>query len=155
MQKYTSKNTSVNSKKIPALFSKFPFKGKSVLDYGCGKYPEIIKEYVEGCSGRYFGYDPYNLGNEIPKGQTFDVVTISNVLNVIQEDEVIESIIREAMKLASTVIVSIYEGDKSGIGRMTKKDCYQRNQNRDWYYNFINNMGYKAEIKSGCILITK
>ena len=155
MQKYTSKNTSVNSKKIPALFSKFSFEGKSVLDYGCGKYPEIIKEYVEGCSGRYFGYDPYNLGNEIPKSQTFDVVTISNVLNVIQEDEVIESIIREAMKIANTAIVSIYEGDKSGIGRMTKKDCYQRNQSRDWYYNFISNMGYKAEIKSGCILITK
>ena len=155
MQKYTSKNTSINSKKIPALFGKFSFEGKSVLDYGCGKYPEIIREYVEGCSGKYFGYDPYNLGNEIPKGQTFDVVTISNVLNVIQEDEVIESIIREAMKLASTAIVSIYEGDKSGIGRMTKKDCYQRNQNRDWYCQVIDNMGYKTEIKSGCILITK
>ena len=105
--------------------------------------------------GRLFGYDPYNLGNEIPKSQTFDVVTISNVLNVIQEDEVIENIIHEAMKIANTAIVSIYEGDKSGIGRMTKRDCYQRNQSRDWYYNFISNMGYKTEIKSGCILITK
>ena len=155
MQKYTSKNTSVNSKKIPALFNKFSFEGKSVLDYGCGKYPEIIKKYVEGYSGKYFGYDPYNLGNEIPKNQAFDVVTISNVLNVIQEDEVIERIVREAMKIANIAIVSIYEGDKSGIGRMTKKDCYQRNQNKHWYCRFIDNMGYKTEIKSGCILITK
>lgn len=155
MQKYTSKNTSVNSKRVPALFSKFCFKGKSVLDYGCGKYPEIIKEYVESFSGKYFGYDPYNLGNEIPENQMFDVVTISNVLNVIQEDEVIENIIHEAMRIANTAIIAIYEGDKSGIGRATKKDCYQRNQSKYWYYRFIGNMGYKVEIKSGFILVTK
>lgn len=155
MQKYTSKNTSINSKRVPALFNKFCFKGKSVLDYGCGKYPEIIREYVESCSGEYFGYDPYNLGNEIPKNQMFDVVIISNVLNVIQEDEVIENIIHEAMRIANTAIIAIYEGDKSGIGRATKKDCYQRNQSKNWYYHFIDNMGYKVEIKSSFILVTK
>lgn len=155
MQKYTSKNTSVNSKRVPALFSKFCFEGKSVLDYGCGKYPEIIKEYVESCSGKYFGYDPYNLGNEIPKNQKFDVVTISNVLNVIQEEEVITRIIDDAMRIADLAIVSVYEGDKSGFGRKTKEDCYQRNQSKNWYYHFINNIGYQVEIKHGCILIKK
>lgn len=155
IQRFTSAGTSINSKRVPMLFKRFCFKGKSVLDYGCGKYPEIIKEFVESQPGKYFGYDPFNLGNEIPKDQKFDVVTISNVLNVIKEDEVIAEIIKEVTEIAGTVIVSIYEGDGSGKGRETKSDCYQRNQKKEWYYHFIGRMGYNVKIEKGCILVER
>ena len=39
-QIYTSANTSVNSSRLPKIYNlaKEKIEGKSVLDYGCGKY---------------------------------------------------------------------------------------------------------------------
>ena len=36
------------------------------------------------------------------------------------------------------IIIQIYEGDKSGIGRQTAKDCYQRNEKTEKYLGYVN-----------------
>jgi hypothetical protein len=36
------------------------------------------------------------------------------------------------------VFVSVYEGDGSGVGRQTKKDCWQRNEKLISYLNKFN-----------------
>ena len=36
------------------------------------------------------------------------------------------------------VYVTVYEGDKSGVGRETKKDCWQRNEQLIFYLSKFN-----------------
>ena len=52
----------------------------------------------------------------------------SNVLNVIDNEEEIARISRIIRDLSLCYFVTVYEGDKSGKGRVTKYDCYQRNE---------------------------
>jgi len=142
-QQYTSKHTSVNSKKLPAIYSKLWLnqlykditEEKPILrygtpllyDYGCGKETSHIKRYVERYGFQYVGYDPYYTGaiimDKIP-----DVVVCSNVLNVIKEFDIMSQVHSTIRDMNIPYFISIYEGDKSGIGRETKKDCWQRNQ---------------------------
>ena len=52
------------------------------------------------------------------------------------------------------VYITVYEGDRSGVGRVTKADCYQLNQPLKWYYRLITEkLGYKATMKNGVICI--
>lgn len=142
MQTYTSANTSVNSKNLPAIYKKINFlallnssdlrynRGKlRILDYGCGKYWEkylpMMPPYVD-----YIPYDLYWLPEETNKVNLLscpDAIVCSNVLNVItpwQETFTIHSNIRS---YNIPYFITIYEGDKSSISRMTKKDCWQWN----------------------------
>lgn len=152
-QAYTSKGTSVNTRKIPAIFNKIDC-NLSVFDWGCGKAPEIIREHVESHGGTYYGYDPFNGVGEFPKGRTFDVVTFSNVLNVIAEDKILIDEVFTALTLAPMVAVAVYEGNRSGIGKQSKADCYQRNQPLSWYKDFFVKAGFVARIKKGVLYIT-
>lgn len=153
-QKFTSKETSVNTHKIPAIFSKIDC-SQSIFDWGCGKAPEIIRQHIENHGGTYYGYDPFNNVGTFPKGRKFDVVTFSNVLNVIAEDEILFEEVRDALMLAPVIAVTVYEGDRSGIGRQSKVDCYQRNQPLGWYKEFFDKIGeFKTKIKCGVLYIT-
>ena len=66
-QRYTSKDTSVNTGKLPFLFSHLEsLIGKAekpdhyILDIGCGKETAHIREKVKSLGWGYIGYDPYN-----------------------------------------------------------------------------------------------
>ncbi|MGN1174856.1 MAG: hypothetical protein ACI4S1_05290 [Roseburia sp.] len=145
IQSYTSANTSVNSKRLPAIYKKIDWnKLKAyygdlvVLDIGAGKYTQHIKEYINSKGGEYIPYDPYNLSpaDNLYAGANFHratVVICSNVFNVIKEMDVIYDIHDMITKYKVPYFISVYEGDRSWIGHETKKGCWQRNETIDAY----------------------
>lgn len=151
-QVITSKNTSINSSKLPAVYNKIDWDALMIgwivqnggenpigiiLDYGCGRYTQHIQDFVNSKGFYYIGYDPYwnNIDfileiEQISKINGGGVVAIicSNVLNVIPwwagvkgVDAILKSL---AFSYANKrLFTTVYEGDKSHIGRETKKDC--------------------------------
>lgn len=70
-QEFTSKNTSVNKAKLPAIYNKLNWKfiketdkayfvNDCVIDYGCGKYIDHIKSFLKNKGFYFMGYDLYN-----------------------------------------------------------------------------------------------
>lgn len=145
-QKFTSANTSINKTKIPSAFTKFRAYG-NVLDYGCGKYTAHIKDYVNAQLASYFPYDKYNQSESVNddalymgRKHGYDTIYCCNVLNVIDSDDVIWGILHEMYNMLnrrSHMYIQIYEGNKSGIGKETKFDCYQRNMRTKDYDRFF------------------
>lgn len=168
-QTYTSAGTSINRTKLPAVYKKAHFYSKNILDYGCGQYTKHIEEHVKSLNKIYLPYDPYNqpvqeqiatdeklnllLANECP----IDVVC-SNVLNVIDDDEEINGIAKTIMDIIMRTggfgFITVYEGDKSGIGRQTGKDQYQRNEPLKNYLKYFNgHIKVRASIRNGMIFL--
>ena len=141
MQKYTSRNTSVNSRKVPAVFRNLmqDTTPRVIFDYGCGKYID-------------HPYDPFSqpgdvnergvrfLAHAINSGITMDIVCAS-VLNVIDDVDVVSGICDLFTMLhrisGCGVYIFISEGDRSGIGKQTGKDQYQRNELTRSYQRFL------------------
>ena len=129
----TSANTSIN-KRVPALFKKVQWKEGTVnLDYGCGKYPEYARDYVTARGVVNMAYDPYNYRKteDVWFKFRYDTVTLSNVLNVIESKEARRMVLLtclDVLKVGGKLYITVYEGDKSGVGRETKKDCWQENR---------------------------
>jgi len=162
MQRFTSKATSINSTKLPAVFSRATLSAQTVLDYGSGRYTEHIRKALPDIL--YLPYDPYNQPDDVNRssynaiircirtGKPVDVVC-SNVLNVIDDDGTIQRIADEIQWIVTrsggTGYITIYEGDRSGIGRQTGTDQYQRNEKLRNYTRFFKN----ARIKNGMIVI--
>lgn len=151
-QNYTSANTSINKNKLPAVYRKAILTAQNVFDFGCGRYTKPIREYVESLGKQYFPYDPYNqsfadnaesdelvallLKNAVP----VDVVC-SNVLNVIDDEDEIRYITAGIMNVVrkggGKAYFTVYEGDRSGVGRATGEDQYQRNERLKDYLRFF------------------
>lgn len=131
-QKYTSANTSINSTKLPKIYSLATdvIKGKSVIDYGCGKY---FDNYIGKVDADLHGYDPYNRNDESVLRREYDVALCSNVLNVIDSAEARIAVLRTLKSLAPVVLITVYEGNRSGKGKVTKEDCFQLNRSRGTY----------------------
>lgn len=159
----TSKNTSINKDKVPAIYStlaKHGIYGTHIFDVGCGKYTRHIKEFAkENCICTYWhGFDPYNQSkdnNEKVTKVAFDekyagdenpnVFISSNVLNVIKgadrQRTYLQSIFRR-MKDIDECYITVYEGNRSGIGKVTKKDCWQENKKLKEYFEIVK-MAYR------------
>lgn len=140
-QAITSADTSINSSKLPVLFTeagrKGLFKDGTVnLDIGGGRFNNAT-EYLQGLGVTSYVYDPYNRtaeynANSASKTENHqsDTVTISNVLNVIAEEDARGDVYRnaiDALKPNGSAYITVYEGDGTGIGRETSKG-YQLNQ---------------------------
>ena len=157
IQKYTSKDTSINV--VNKIYTHYDFiEGSHILDYGGGKYDKNI-EYMKNKNSFVYVYDKYNRSkdyNATTKGicskRPPDYIVCSNVLNVIYEDEIIEEILEDIYLYAENAIVlfAIYEGDKSGIGKETTKG-YQRNQKIKEYLKYIEEYFEVIKIKKGII----
>lgn len=140
MQKYSSKNTSVNTKKLAKIWNhinydslSFPFR---IVDYGCGRAWGNTQAFLQKQVNKlnYYPYDPFwvnsqqNLeAQESLNNNQIDLCICANVLNVIQEEDILKDIIKDIIK-TPIWIIQVYEGDGSGNGKVSKKDCYQRNQ---------------------------
>lgn len=132
-QEFSSKNTSVNHKKVPYLVKHIDWKqfaGGRCLDYGSGKLnPQTFYE-ISSMGVQYLPYDPYWL-DETTNNKAMNlyptIVICSNVLNVIKEDDIIHQIHNYIRGLKVPYFIKIYEGDKTYFSRETKKDCFQRN----------------------------
>lgn len=151
-QTYTSARTSMNASKLPKVFGKLPPLPRHSLlfDYGCGKYTDHIAAAVPGVV--YCPYDPYNQPDDVNARSVYYLknamharfpvtVVCSNVLNVIDDDETVRGIARTIMSIVlrtgGTGYVTVYTGDRSGVGRQTGPDQYQRNQPLDAYLPFF------------------
>lgn len=169
-QTYTSRATSINRKKLPAVYRKATLTARNVFDYGCGKYTKHIREYVESLGKDYFPYDPYNQ-NPIDNMNSDELVTLllkngvavdvicSNVLNVIDDEEdiryITDGISNVVRKGGGTAYFTVYEGDRSGVGRRTGEDQYQRNEPLKSYLRFFTSKEVSATVHNGMIVIRK
>lgn len=157
----TSRNTSVNKETIPAVYTKLAkhgVYGTHIFDVGCGKWTKHIAGFAkENAMCTYWhGFDPFNQTREHnekvtetawserlkPDGECNPNVFISsNVLNVIcggnRQREYLHSIFR-MMKDCDECYITVYEGNKSGIGKLTKRDCWQENKKLIEYFELVN-----------------
>jgi len=163
-QTYTSAGTSINSRNLPAVFRKATFTASIVMDYGSGKYTEHIREFINGQHRTYLPFDPYNQTEERNRttalivmnamGTHFPVdVVCSNVLNVIDDDDTVRKIAGHIEEIVTatggTGFVTVYDGNRSGIGRRTGPDQYQRNEPLRNYLRFFRS----ATIRNGMIIV--
>lgn len=172
----TSKNTSINSKNLPAIYNRLDWdalreywnkitkfnRTPVVLDFGCGRYTDHIEHFLATKGFIYKGYDPFwkssKENNEALICEPY-IVICSNVLNVIINKETVNDIQRyirdfsfpaplgkNLVKEPSFYYITIYAGNKSGIGCMTKPDCFQRNETLDNYIFRYEDVIYKNTI---------
>ena len=164
MQTFTSSATSINRSKLPAVYGKADLTSKLVFDYGCGKYTDHIEEHLKSDRHVYLPYDPYNQPEDVNKFSVTLVinamhvhypvdVVCSNVLNVIDSDGEVSRICHHLEEIATTTggtaYVTVYEGDRSGVGRQTGRDQYQRNEPLRDYLRFFHN----ATVRNGMIIV--
>ena len=145
--------TSVNKAKVPALFRdgrKYGLipNGATVLDYGCGRWPEVAREFLESAGCTVVGYDPnwfpvpdgYNAGDDRSK-DGYDVVAMSNVLNVIQDRSERLMAIKsawKAVKYGGRLLVTVYPADASGASGPSKPGCWQERRPLSSYCDPVN-----------------
>ena len=165
MQSCTSAKTSINSARLPAVYRKAPLLTTGIVfDYGAGRYTDRIEQYVQTAHRVYLPYDPYNLPDEINRFSVTLVlyamhvrypvdVVCSNVLNVIDDDDTVRKIANHIEEIITdtggTGYVTVYEGNRSGAGRQTGTDQYQRNEPLRNYLKYFRN----ATIKNGMIIV--
>lgn len=164
-QKYSSAGTSISTiNKIYKLLPQLGYKKETIiLDYGCGRF-DNNKEEAEKHGYRWFGYDPYNrseMDNELTlklmKLVKPHVIVCSNVCNVIAEDSALMNVLNQIHNYAcedTDVYITIYEGDKSGVGKVTTKG-YQRNQKVNQYKDYICEFFDIKEVKGNIIKCRK
>lgn len=167
-QKVTSKNTSINSSRLPKgigyLLASYDIEGKTVLDYGCGKFSNS-DDAISSAGGSYIPFDPYNQPYEVNERATLlscngvDYIVCSNVLNVIKEDSALNETVNRLNLLLKKrkecmLILTIYEGNKSKVGNITRADQYQRNELNISYRKIFEQRGLVVNMKKGCLLIS-
>lgn len=164
-QEFTSKETSINNSKLPAIYNMVNFpKGATVLDYGCGRYDNAL-EYLESLGCIAYGYDPYNRTAEhnaevvkaIRANGGADIVLNSNVLNVIKEPAARRTVLKNIKKLvkpSGKIYITVYEGNGSGEGKQSKKDSFQLNRKTADYLEEIQEVFPDATRKGKLIVAT-
>ena len=152
-QKYSSANTSIN--KLGRLYKVLCHEkpnGK-VLDFGAGKYRKGTL-FLQDKGFDVDSYEP-SLHDNLPSGK-YNTILISNVFNVIAEDEIILQILKTCKELLESdgrVLITVYEGDKSGKGKQSKEDCYQRNTRTAEYIGLVSKVFENVKIKQNIIIL--
>jgi hypothetical protein len=142
-QEITSAKTSINEKKLPAVFSKVKewVSGTINADIGGGRFDNATNwlrdRGVTNLIIDWFNRDrAFNEANiDRVRGGQADTATASNVLNVIQEPEARDLVIRQAadaIKEDGTAYFYIYEGDKSGTGKQTTSGWQENRRTQDY-----------------------
>ena len=167
-QEFSSANSSVNKNKIPALFSIITDKigwGKDtrLFDIGSGKYTNHIRKYFAKRNVKYFPYDPFNLPwavneetlKEVYESGKADAVSLSNVLCTIKEKKLRSKVLEQALEILNPggiVYLNVYEKNKDGKGRATKKDCWQNNMRLKDYVSEVEKHFRNITIKHSMII---
>ena len=154
MQTITSADTSLNQ--VPAVAKLVNWESNTRnLDYGCGKYMKF-SEFLSEKGVDNLRFDPYNLSNE-ENDETHlslvkelaDTATCSNVLNVINSTMdmfVVIGAIKSWIKVGGLAYFTVYEGDRTGIGKKTRKG-YQNNRKTKSYVKEITEIFGARNIK--------
>lgn len=163
-QEFTSERTSINSTKLPAIYSLVNFpKGSVVIDFGGGKFDNGV-EYLEenGCEG--YVYDPYNRSSQHNKDVLkalrshggADIALCSNVLNVIKEPQARIQVLKNIAKItkpSGKVYITVYEGSGKGNEGATKSG-YQLNRKTADYLEEIQSVFPDAKRRGKLIAAT-
>lgn len=142
MQKISSANTSIN-RRLPRLYGQLPkdVRNCQMLDYGCGKYPEYVRQWGEERGIAVTSYDKYNYpSDDWFKPYGYDVITCSNVLNVVNSHKIRLNILKdcyECLRVYGKLYLTVYEGDRTGKGKVTKSDCWQENRKLSDYLDEV------------------
>lgn len=158
-QKITSKLTSTNQ--IPAghkLILKYSQYKITNLDIGAGKY-DAYHDVLKKLNIINSNYDPFNrsaLENDNALKNTYDTITVHNVLNVIMEKDIRLSIIKLCYShlQGNTAFFTVYEGDRLGIGKKTSKG-WQENRKTKTYLKEIDSVFDSVERIGKLILARK
>jgi hypothetical protein len=168
-QKYNSAATSLNQ--VPSLIKMINDEGELkpgtlLLDFGAGKFSKT-REYVEGTSDTsYHAYDPYNLPEDVNNAsleRKYDVIMLSNVLNVVKEKDARKDILnlcRLLMKPGARLYIRTYQAPKSDLyqedpepGQPTKNGtCWQMCQPLSFYMEEIQEVLPNITIKRGYLI---
>lgn len=123
-QRFTSRQTSINSTKAPAVYSMKravdAMTGKRVVDIGGGRFDTAAE------AARVYGaavsiYDPFNRTpehNAAVLAGSYDIAVISNVLNVIDSEAARGDVVRLAATKAAALLITVY----------TAADSWQENR---------------------------
>jgi len=165
-QEISSEGTSLQQ--LAATFKKvdtdFGWQSGTVnVDIGGGRFNQATNFLADKNVTNYI-YDPFNRTTEenretvsqVANGQA-DTATINNVLNVIQEEENIDKVLKQAdnaLREGGTAYFNMYEGDRSGQGKQTTKG-YQRNQKTKDYLPKIKQFFPDAYQKGSIIIAPK
>ena len=164
-QKHTSKDTSINSTKLPAIFGKLrpeDVTGAAVIDFGAGRYTDHIAARVDALgAAEYYPYDPYNQPepvNDLAALAMADVITCSNVLNVVDSDEAIYTAVEwmtAHLLPGGRIFCTVYTGDGTCHGKETQKgQSWQRNAPLADYVRFFRALDLQTKITRGMIIAT-
>lgn len=160
-QTITSEGTSLNQ--TPSTFTNYKFDSSDrILDYGGGRYDtskRALEETYPGITVEVV--DPFNrteahnqrILNEFSQNKA-DVITINNVLNVINSKSAIENVISESKKYLKEngmAYFAIYEGDGSGEGKETSAG-YQNNQKAAFYVPMVEKY-YNNVVRQGSFIL--
>lgn len=135
--------TSVNKDKVPVLFTLAAKAGLvkkdcAVLDYGCGRWPEVAADFLRAHGAAVIHrYDPFwfPYAEEMP-AEGYDLVCLSNVLNVIQDKKDRTAALKtawDALKPGGMMLITVYEDDASGASGPSKDGCWQERRKLQSY----------------------
>lgn len=146
-QEFDSAATSINSNKLPAVYSRVRFNpGDVVVDFGGGKFDNAVN-YLKDQDVTLLVYDPYNRSAKHNKEVLkvlrehggADAAVNSNVLNVIKEPEARNAVLQNIKKITkkgAPIYITVYEGTGKGNEGPTKSG-YQLNRKTADYIDEI------------------
>lgn len=160
-QEFDSAATSINSNKLPAVYSMVRFNpGDVVVDFGGGKFDNAVN-YLKDQDVTLLVYDPYNRSAEhnkevlrvLKERGGADAAINSNVLNVIKEPEARNAVLQNIKKITkkgAPIYITVYEGTGKGNEGPTKSG-YQLNRKTSDYMDEIGKVFSNVERKGKLI----
>ena len=165
-QEYGSAVTSINSTRLPSIFSLVKFRPGTVnCDVGGGKFDNATT-YLRDLDVTNLVYDPYNRSSEhnnqvletLAEVSGADTTTCSNVLNVIAERSARLTVIKNCknfLRPGGTAYFTVYEGNRSGEGKAdAKRDTFQLNRRTEDYVDEIVEV-FSNVTRKGKLIIAK
>ncbi|EGQ8153749.1 hypothetical protein QPB21_003944 [Vibrio alginolyticus] len=160
------KQVPVSAKHLSRLAPNWSY-ANNILNFGCGKFPELTEEYLTNYHKQIMmvtHYDP----NSKAKGVVSNIVEIDSskrrfcvmlCANVLNECKDLDAVIADMAKIDfDCAVIQIYEGNRSGKGRKTR-DGYQRNEPVSAYLPILTSNFHKFDVtlhrSDKCITIVK
>ena len=163
-QEFDSAKTSINSKKLPAVYRMIQLQPGTVgVDFGGGRWDSAV-EYLRDQDVTLCVYDPYNRSAEhnrevlrtLRANGGADFAVNSNVLNVIKEPEARKGVLENIKKITKSgapIYITVYEGRGDAKEGPTKSG-YQLNRKTQDYLEEIQEVFPDAKRKGKLIVAT-
>lgn len=163
-QEFDSAKTSINSKKLPAVYRMIQLQPGTVgVDFGGGRWDSAV-EYLRDQDVTLCVYDPYNRSAEhnrkvlrtLRANGGADFAVNSNVLNVIKEPEARKGVLENIKKITKSgapIYITVYEGRGDAKEGVTKSG-YQLNRKTADYLEEIQEVFPDAKRRGKLIVAT-